>query len=333
MSSSSPSSSTDWQIELAQAITQPQQLLDLLQLDSSLLCDAQLASRSFSLRVPQGFVARMRKGDPFDPLLLQVLPLGQELINKPDFLQDPLMENKANVVTGLLHKYKDRVLLLATGACAINCRYCFRRHFPYENNNPGMQGWQTALNYIAADKKINEVILSGGDPLLLKDKSLAELVGKIAEIPHIKRLRIHSRLPIVLPARITDELLITLTQTRLQPVMVVHSNHANEIDSHVAYAIARLRVARIPVFNQAVLLKNINDSVAALKNLSEKLFSVGIMPYYLHLLDKVEGTHHFDVPLEKAKALMSELLKELSGYLVPKLVQEQAGALSKLPVI
>jgi EF-P beta-lysylation protein EpmB len=326
------SAHSSWQMELANAIMDLPTLLAAVELTPEQLPALYHAPQTFPLRVPRGFVARMRKGDPTDPLLLQVLPLAQELQSAVGFSKDPLQEKQINPVPGLLHNYHGRVLLIVTGTCAIHCRYCFRRHFPYEDNNPGQQGWQQAVDYIAKNTQIAEVILSGGDPLSLKDAPLQTLIQQLAAIPHVKRLRFHSRLPIVLPQRITPELVKVLTSSRLQPVMVVHSNHANELDNTVKTAITHLRAAQVPVLNQAVLLKNINDSVGALADLSEALFSVGILPYYLHLLDPVSGAAHFSVSEATAKELWQKLLRVLPGYLVPRLVKAQAGAAMKLPI-
>jgi EF-P beta-lysylation protein EpmB len=288
--------------------------------------------QQFPLRVPRGFVARMQKGNLEDPLLKQVLPLNQELMPTFGFSKDPLHEKEATKLPGLLHKYRDRVLLTLVSACAINCRYCFRRHFPYEENNPGIEGWNHAIDYIKNNSEIKEVIFSGGDPLILKDMQLQELTQKIAKISHVKRLRIHTRMPIVLPERITDELLHWLTASRLTSIMVVHANHANEIDDSVTIAMDKLLKAGIRVFNQSVLLKGINDSVSALVELSEKLFDAGIIPYYLHMLDRVQGAAHFEVDEKIARNLVWDMMQELPGYLVPKLVREQAGAPAKIPI-
>ena len=322
----------NWQTELSNAVTRLDDLLRLLDLSPTAVNTSLLAQEQFNFRVPRGFIARMRKNDPQDPLLLQILPLQQELLATPGYTTDPLQEKTANPIPGLLHKYHDRVLLTLTGSCAINCRYCFRRHFPYAENNPGMQGWQRAIDYIASNPEIREVIYSGGDPLVLKDNQLQEITEKIAAISHIKRLRIHSRLPIVLPERITDNLLQVLTGTRLQTVMVVHCNHANEIDETVINAVQKLQAAKISVLNQTVLLRGINDSTSALIALSERLFAANILPYYLHLLDKVQGAAHFDVPENIAKQLVWEMMQQVSGYLVPKLVCEKPGALAKMPI-
>lgn len=322
----------NWQTLLKEVITDPAELLHKLELNSNLLPAAQRAAKLFPLRVTTSFVARMQKGNLYDPLLQQVLPVVAEERVNVDFSQDPLQEHVVNPLPGLLHKYHGRVLLTITGACAINCRYCFRRHFPYTENIPG-KVWQDILAYIKADTAITEVIFSGGDPLLANDQYLGKCIDDLAYIAHVNILRIHSRLPIVLPERITHDFLDRLRSTRLQTILVTHSNHANELDYSVKAAIERLHQQKIIVLNQAVLLKGVNDNVAALVNLSERLFACGILPYYLHLLDKVQGAAHFAVPEEKAKQLIAALRDRLPGYLVPKCVYEQSGASSKLPVV
>lgn len=321
--------STPWQAALMQAITNPEELLDLLDLDKNLLPAAKQAAALFPLMVTRGFVARMEKGNVQDPLLQQVLPLGSECETIPGYTLDPLQEKKANPLPGLLHKYHGRVLLTFVGRCAINCRFCFRRDFPYAENNPGNAGWDKALDYIAQDNTIHEVILSGGDPLIASDKSLTLLTDKLAQIPHVKRLRIHSRIPIVLPERVTPEFLDWIANLQQKLIMVVHCNHPQEIDVAVKHAIALLKQANVVLLNQSLLLKGINDRVEILTRLSESLFDIGIQPYYLHVLDKVQGTAHFDLPYTAAQHLYWELLKHLPGYLVPKLACEQPGAPSK----
>jgi EF-P beta-lysylation protein EpmB len=323
----------NWQTLLKEVITDPAELLGQLALNPSFLPAAQRAAQLFPLRVPIGFVARMQKANPLDPLLQQVLPLAAEEIVSVGFSRDPLQEKAVNPLPGLLHKYHGRVLLTITGACAVNCRYCFRRHFPYSDNIPGGKAWQNILAYIAADPSIREVIFSGGDPLLAPDHYLEQCANDLANIEHVKILRIHSRLPIVLPERITPEFLNWFSATRLQTILITHSNHANELDHSVQHAIEKLRQRNIMVLNQAVLLKGVNDSITSLINLSERLFECGILPYYLHLLDKVQGAAHFAVDERKAKQLLMVLRERLPGYLVPKCVYEQGGALSKLPVI
>jgi EF-P beta-lysylation protein EpmB len=323
----------NWQILLKEAITDPAALLDQLALNPNLLPAAKRAATLFPLRVPKDFVARMQKGNPADPLLQQVLPLAAEAITVPGFSCDPLQEHVVNPLPGLLHKYQGRVLISMTGACAINCRYCFRRHFPYADNRAGGRAWQKIVKYIAADTSIREVIFSGGDPLLAQDHYLEQCAKDLAKIAQVKILRIHSRLPIVLPERITAEFSNWFSSTRLQAILVTHSNHANELGDSVQYAIDRLRQQKVTVLNQTVLLKGINDNLEALMNLSQRLFECGILPYYLHLLDKVQGAAHFAVSRTKAKQFIAALSERLPGYLVPKCVYEQAGAKSKLPVI
>lgn len=322
----------NWQSALKDVITSPAKLLEILDLNPNLLSAAERIAKLFPLRVSRCFVSRMEKGNPEDPLLRQILPLTDEEIIAPGFSQDPLHEKNVNPIPGLLHKYKGRVLVVLSGACAINCRYCFRRHFPYQENISGGKTWAAILNYIAMRPSIYEIILSGGDPLLAKDNYLAKCIRELAAIPHLKTLRIHSRLPIVLPQRITSSFARIITATRLQTIMVMHCNHANELDDTVAIAINRLRKNKIIVLNQSVLLRGVNDNAQTLTELSLRLFESGVLPYYLHLLDKVQGAAHFAVSEEKAKILVNNLRENLSGYLVPKLVKEQAPAVFKIPI-
>ncbi|OUS18494.1 EF-P beta-lysylation protein EpmB [Gammaproteobacteria bacterium 50_400_T64] len=321
-----------WQEELAAAIRTPADLLERLELNPAQLDASPVAQQAWSLRVPLPYVQRMNKGDIDDPLLKQVLPLGAEMLAAPGFSRDPLGEEDANPVPGVVHKYQGRALLIISPACAIHCRYCFRRHFPYEDNTLGRKEWQMALDYLASDKSISEVIYSGGDPLAANDNFLLWITQQIATIPHIKRLRIHTRLPLVIPSRIDPSCLHWMTATRLKVVMVWHINHPNEIDQAVSQAAQRLKRHGIELLNQTVLLKQVNDSVYTLAELSEKLFDVGIMPYYIHRLDKVSGAAHFEVSDNKIQQLQQALLNALPGYLVPRFVCEQAGALSKLPL-
>lgn len=318
-----------WQRELAEAVRDPVELVRLLELPPALLKPARLASRHFPLRVPRAYIARMERGNPDDPLLRQVLPSAAELDAAPGFVTDPVGDLGASTEAGVLHKYYGRVLLITTGACAINCRYCFRRHFPYAQANASTKQWHPALRYIARRPEIEEVILSGGDPLTLTDRRLAQLVAELADIPHIRRLRVHSRLPVVLPARITDEMLSWFGGSRLQAVMVLHANHANELDATVANAVKRLREAGITVLNQTVLLRGINDEATALTRLNRGLFDSGVLPYYLHLLDRVEGASHFEIAPTRARELHRQMAEWLPGYLVPRLVQEIEGAPNK----
>jgi len=319
--------SSSWQQQLSDAISDPVVLCEFLSLDSSVCKDITTAMQQFPLRVPYAFVSRMQKGDLNDPLLKQILPLGVEMQAVKGYFSDPLNEAQYNPVSGLLHKYHGRVLLTLTGACAVNCRYCFRRHYPYEQKVPGLSHWQSALDYIANDDTIYEIILSGGDPLLIKDHALSNFIGRLDTIPHLTTLRIHTRLPIVIPDRVTDELVDLLAMSRLKVIIVLHSNHANELDITVKTALKKLR--QFILLNQAVLLKGINDSATALINLSQRLCESHVLPYYLHLLDPVTGAAHFDVPLEIAKALIEEITQQLPGYLVPRLVKEVAGMASK----
>lgn len=321
---------TDWQNALINAVTDPKELLTLLELDNNLLNMATLAAERFMLKVPHSFIARMEKKNLNDPLLRQVLPLGAELENKVGYSADPLQETAFNPTKGLLHKYHGRVLLTYTATCAINCRYCFRREFPYKKNNPGSAGWSDALDYISQNPSINEVILSGGDPLVANDTMLKNFIEKLATIQHVTRLRIHSRLPIVLPERITPQFIQIFTQTRLKTVMVIHCNHAQEINYEVKEAMQMLAKAGVLLLNQSVLLKDINDNADTLISLSEALFDAGVQPYYLHVLDKVQGTAHFDISIEVAKALHGTMTQRLPGYLVPKLACEQPGAPAKM---
>jgi len=324
-----PQNKRQWQKSLSDCITEPEKLLKVLELDQALLPAAVEAAKHFPLRVPLEFVKRIKKGDIQDPLLKQVLPIGEELKVVEKYSADPVNESQYNPVPGLLHKYQGRVLLTLAGSCAINCRYCFRRDFPYEQNNPGKQGWQQALDYIQQDDTIHEVILSGGDPLIVNDKGLNDLVNHLEQIAHLKRLRIHTRLPIVIPSRITEEFINIMTDTTFQTVIVVHCNHANEVDAEVEAMFKKLNQANIPLFNQAVLLKGVNDNLQALTDLSESLFENKVIPYYLHLLDKVQGAHHFDMPRDAAIELYQQLKNSMPGYLVPRLVEEKPGQGSK----
>lgn len=322
----------DWRTLLAGAFRSVPALLDYLGLDPSALGPHAAAAAQFPLRVPLPYARRMQKGDPRDPLLLQVLPDAVELTRASGYSDDPLREQDFRAPGGLVHKYAGRVLWVLTGACAIHCRYCFRRHFPYAETRLDPARRRAALDYIAANPSIEEVILSGGDPLALGDDTLAALVGELAAVPHLRRLRVHSRLPVVLPQRITAAMVDWLAGSRLAPVLVVHCNHPREIDPEVCRAVARLRAGGITVFNQAVLLKGVNDDVDTLAALSEALFNAGIIPYYLHTLDPVAGAAGFALPTPTARHLYGDLLARLPGYLVPRLVSEAPGAASKIPL-
>ena len=320
-----------WQKELANVVTDPKKLLEMLNIEPKEYVQHFKARKLFPVRVPRPFLNKMTKGDINDPLLQQVMPLSSEFLISPGFVTDPLAEHESKV-EGLLHKYKHRVLLIVKAGCAINCRYCFRRHFPYADNSPNKERWQYALDYIEKNKEITEVIFSGGDPLMASDDHLAWLIDRIEQIPHVKRLRIHTRLPVVIPRRVTTTLVGLLKNTRLKATMVLHINHGNEIDTALADALEPLREARIPLFNQSVLLKGINDHVDILAELSEKLFDTGIQPYYLHMFDQVQGASHFDVNEQQAVSIAKELMTVLPGFLMPKLVREIAGEANKTPI-
>lgn len=321
-----------WQGIAADALSSPAALLQALHLDPALPALQYEALRDFPLRVPRGFVARMRAGDANDPLFLQVWPAARESETTAGFRWDAVGELTARRGAGLIQKYQGRVLLIATGACAVHCRYCFRRHYPYHEDRAARGAWHEVLAALHADDSIEEVILSGGDPLSLHDDKLAVLAEGLNAIPHLRRLRIHTRLPIVIPERVDAALLAWLRSTRLQTIVVVHANHANEIDAAVGAALQRLRAGGVHLLNQAVLLKNINDSVQAQRKLAETLFTAGVLPYYLHMLDEVQGAGHFAVDETRAVSIMRELNAELPGYLVPRLVREIAGAAGKTPV-
>ncbi|HEY8219941.1 MAG TPA: EF-P beta-lysylation protein EpmB [Methylobacter sp.] len=325
--------SKNWQQQLAEAFNNIEDLCRYLNLSPNDLPISAAAAENFSLRVPLSFAACIEKGNAHDPLLRQVLPINEELLAHPGYSNDPVGDLAAATQIGVLHKYHGRVLLINTGSCAINCRYCFRRNFPYADLQLSKQQEDAALKTIQNDTSISEVILSGGDPLLLSDSRLTRLIKQLDGIGHLKRIRIHSRLPIVLPARITDEFISTLTQSPKQIIIVMHCNHANEINDRVIAACNSLKNSGITLFNQSVLLKGVNDDAKVLCELSEQLFSHGIIPYYLHLLDKATGTGHFEVSKAEALALIQQVQAALPGYLVPKLVKEQAGATSKQPIL
>lgn len=318
-----------WQSALKGAIRDPAELCRLLALPESFTQAALRASQGFPIFASREFVARIRPGDPTDPLLRQILPVDAELDAVPGFATDPVGDSAARLLPGLLHKYDRRVLLIVTGACAIHCRYCFRRHYPYEEAPRWPAAWQEVLDRLAEDPSIDEVILSGGDPLTVVDSQLAQLADRLAAIPHVRRLRVHTRLPIVIPQRVTSSLLQWLRGTRLTPFVVVHANHAQEIDLEVAAALARLRDAGITLLNQTVLLRGVNDSVEALEDLSLRLVDLGVLPYYLHQLDRVAGAAHFEVSIARGRELVQALRDRLPGYAVPRYVIEQAGEPAK----
>ena len=321
-----------WQRLWREAVRDPAELLALLALPGLAARLAGDAGRAFPLRVPRGFVARMRQGDPADPLLRQVLPLNEEDRPVPGFGLDAVGDQAARVANGVLHKYAGRALLVATGSCAVHCRYCFRRHFPYSGDTAAAGRWQEALEHVAGDPTLHELILSGGDPLSLSDQRLGELLQALPAIPHLRTLRIHTRLPVVLPERVDAGLCALLAALPLRCVVVVHANHANEIDPSVADAFARLRATGALLLNQSVLLAGVNDEVEALVQLSERLFDAGALPYYLHQLDRVAGVAHFEVEDRRARALAEALRGRLPGYLVPRLVREIPGDVGKRPL-
>jgi EF-P beta-lysylation protein EpmB len=327
-----PAQPVRWQQLWREAINDPHELLRLLDLSAHATDLLPTADTGFALRVPRGFVARMRRGDPADPLLRQVLPLAAELGEVPGFTRDAVGDIAARAASGVLHKYQGRALLIATGSCAVHCRYCFRRHFPYAEETAAANRWEQAIAHLRSDDTISEVILSGGDPLSLSTPKLADLTDALATIPHIRRLRLHTRLPVVLPERIDQEFLDWFGALPFQRVVVLHANHPNEIDATVSAACAALAAVGATVLNQAVLLRGVNDAADALAALSERLFAAGVLPYYLHQLDRVAGAAHFEVDDTLALALLDALRERLPGYLVPRLVREVAGAPYKLPL-
>jgi EF-P beta-lysylation protein EpmB len=321
-----------WQYLLADAIRDPVELARILELDPGLIEGALAATPSFALRVPRSFVAKMRRGDPRDPLLMQVLPVAAELTRADGYTSDPVGDLASRASQGVLHKYAGRALLVTTGACAIHCRYCFRRHFPYQDESALTDGWRSAVDYVRNDPTIEEIILSGGDPFSLSDRRLRQLSDALEELPHVRRLRIHTRYPLVLPERIDAGLLSWLSEMRLQKVVVIHANHAAELDGTSRNACRELTHAGATLLNQSVLLAGINDDARVLADLSESLFAAGVLPYYLHVLDRVDGAAHFEVPTDIALQLHAELTAMLPGYLVPRLVREVPGAAAKTAV-
>lgn len=321
-----------WQDELKDLIDTPEALLERVGLGSDWLAAAKAAAKLFPVRATESYVRRIRQGNPNDPLLKQILPLAQESLEVSGYNEDPLKESHFSPCPGVIHKYPSRVLFIAATQCAINCRYCFRRHFPYDENQLSRQQWLQALQYVRNSNSVNEVILSGGDPLSMGDRQLAWLTEELAAIPHVKRLRIHSRYPIILPTRITPALVEALSSASLRTVVVSHCNHAQEIDYQVQDAFHRLKDAGFSLLNQTVLLRSVNDSAACLAELSEALFDCEVLPYYLHLLDPVRGAAHFAVLEREAREIYRDLLAKLPGYLVPKLVRETPHEKSKTPL-
>ncbi|RUO76617.1 EF-P beta-lysylation protein EpmB [Idiomarina tyrosinivorans] len=321
-----------WQQQLAEAYRDPEALLHALKLDPSAFKQHSKARQLFPLMVPKPFVAQMRPGDPNDPLLRQVLPLSDEFHSPAGYSADPLGEQQSPI-PGMLHKYRSRLLLIVKGGCAVNCRYCFRRHFPYAEQRLDNATLQQVCEYIAQHPDINEVILSGGDPLMANDRQLDNLLDRLEQLPQLRRLRIHSRLPVVIPARLTDTLRQRLNASRLQTILVLHANHANEISAELTTALKQWHQSGIHLLNQSVLLRGVNDSAEVLSQLSEALFAADVIPYYLHQLDKVDGASHFAVSDERARQLWQQMLAQLPGFLVPKLVREIHGEASKTPIM
>ena len=322
--------SRTWQQELAEAITSPEELAAALGLDPRTVGSAHIASHPFRLRVPRSFVDRMRRGDLGDPLLRQVLPVAAELTEDSGYLADPVGEHAALRAPGLLQKYRGRALLITTATCAVHCRYCFRREFPYAQQSGDAPRWSEALAEIAADPSLEEIILSGGDPLSLSNARLESLTRALAAIPHVRRIRVHTRQPVVLPSRVDEGLLQWLRTCTLPVVVVLHINHPNELDTELAAACAKLRATGVTLLNQSVLLAGVNDDAEVLSELSLRLFDAGVLPYYLHVLDRVRGAAHFAVADERAQTLAGQLAARLPGYLVPRLVREVPGTPAKV---
>jgi EF-P beta-lysylation protein EpmB len=322
-----------WQQELADAVRDPAELCRRLHLPEAIVPVARVAGTSFPLLVPQSFLDRMRPGDVTDPLLRQVLPVDAEDAVVAGFVGDPVGDDAAHIAPGLLQKYAGRALLITTGACAVHCRYCFRRHYPYAEEPRTLTAWEPALAALAADDSLHEILLSGGDPLTLTDARLSALIDRLEAIPHLRRLRIHTRLPIVLPSRVTTALIERLRSSRLTPIIVIHANHAQELTGDCTDAVQTLVRSGITTLNQAVLLRGVNDDVDTLAALCERLIDLGVLPYYLHQLDRVQGAAHFEVPDDAAVVMIAELRRRLPGYAVPELVREIAGAGHKTPVV
>lgn len=323
---------SQWQKELKQSFTKPELLLEYLGFNPEKFSQDISARSLFNMRIPHHFANLMEKNNVNDPLFKQVFPSHLEFLTSTEYVADPLLEQN-NSTPGLLHKYKSRVLIIFKGGCAVNCRYCFRRHFPYADNSVNKQQLLDHLEYIKQHTQINEVILSGGDPLMADDNALYWFIKAVANIAHITRVRIHTRLPVVIPSRITETLLDVLNQSRFKVIMVLHINHVNEISPELRTVCHKLKQANVTLLNQAVLLKDVNDTLEAQVNLSEGLFAADILPYYLHLLDKVTGAMHFDISEKEAKSLYQNMLEQLPGFLMPKLVREIGGEKSKTPIL
>lgn len=325
--------SSDWQTVLAQSVTDPAELCRLLRLPNQVAEEACEAARRFGLLAPRPFLTRIAPGDPADPLLRQVLPTAAELRPAAGFSEDPLGEAAASPAPGLLSKYQGRSLIVATRLCGVHCRFCFRRHQTDLLGEGEARHLEDAIARAAADPELAEVIFSGGDPLMLDDACLGRLVGRIAAIPQVRRLRVHTRLPVLIPQRVTPSLVAAVRSTRLAVLLVLHVNHAAEIDAEVASVIARLVDAGIPLLSQTVLLRGVNDNLEALVQLFERLVDHRVMPYYLHQLDRVAGAAHFEVAEAAGAELVAEARKRLPGYAVPRYVRDVPGSPNKQPLI
>lgn len=323
-----------WQEAIQTAVRSPQILSELLEIDPVLFSETFDMAPDFPLEVPLPFVARMKKRDLDDPLLRQVLPLNRQSRTLLNFEIDPLQEQDPtyNAVPGLLHKYPGRVLVLSTGRCAVNCQYCFRQNFPYSEQALGKAEWGRILTYISEHSEVHEVIFSGGDPLTRSDANWAQWLDDLEQIPQVKMVRFHTRFPVVIPNRLTTEFLRILKQRSFKSVLVLHSNHPQEWDSDLIQAVRRFTQEGILVLNQGVLLKGVNDEAAILIKLSHRVWEAGVLPYYWHRLDPILGAEHFEIPLERIKALEKMMMEALPGYLVPRFVVEVPGALSKQPI-
>lgn len=313
-----------WKEILRKNFTRWEKLADFLEL-GSLERNLLIHRPDFPLNLPYRLAEKIEKGTLQDPILRQFLPLKEELNVINGFQQDPLQEKAVKESPKLLHKYEGRALLVTTSACAMHCRYCFRQHFPYET----AKGFEEELKLLRADESIRELILSGGDPLSLSDSTLEALFRDLEKIPHLRHLRFHTRFPVGIPERIDESFISLLATLRFRLWFVLHINHPREVDSELVARLAELQKIGVVLLNQTVLLRGVNDSVAVLKELSQTLVEAGILPYYLHQLDRVQGAHHFEVEQEIGLQIMQELTASLPGYAVPRYVQECGGAASK----
>lgn len=318
-----------WKQTLSRAITSPAQLIQILGL-SEQLHHKILQQPDFKCLVTPSYLKKIQPGDPDDPLLKQVLPLLEE--ENTDGLTDPVGDLDAITIDGLLHKYHGRALLITTGACAIHCRYCFRRHYPYTDASCKTSRLQSLLDYLHQHSEIEEIILSGGDPLMLDNNRLAHLLKQLETVAFLQTLRIHTRLPVVLPERINSQLLYLLKSSRFRIIMVIHANHANEIADDERRVLKQLHQSGITLLNQSVLLNGVNDNSETLIALSKRLHTAYTLPYYLHLLDPVQGAAHFNCNEKTAIQLIHQMQAHLPGYLVPRLVREVSGKPSKIAI-